>query len=104
MCLFNVSKQLNIIKAVFETESLLAMTDSFTSYCERIIDFVFAEKFYMFTCIHMLKISNHKIFYRERSFKSMLRLFYFLAELRIAIEERRFSNSRDLNMESIKEL
>lgn len=43
-------KQLNMIRTVFETEGLLGWTDAFTTFCERILDFVIAEKFYIFTC------------------------------------------------------
>ena len=102
ICLSKAVKQLNMIKTVFETEGLLAMTDEFNQYCERTVDFVMAEKFYLFTCIHMLSITNPKTFYRERSFKTQLRLFHFLADLKQAIEEKRFG--KDLNMDSIREL
>lgn len=50
-CLSSIVKQLNIIKTVFETEGLLGLTDEFTSYCDKILDFVTAEKFYIFTCV-----------------------------------------------------
>ena len=48
--LLNTIKQLNMIKTVFETEGLLGWTDEFNNYCARILDFVNAEKFYIFTC------------------------------------------------------
>lgn len=92
-----------MIKTVFETEGLLGMTDQFTSYCDKILDFVSAEKFYIFTCVHMINSTNPKVFYRERSFKSLLRIFYFLANLKETIENNTFSK-QDLNTESIKEL
>lgn len=75
-----------MIKTVFETEGLLGMTESFTSYCDKIIDFVSAEKFYIFTCVHMINSANPKDFYRERSLLSLLRIFYFLASLKETIE------------------
>lgn len=96
-------KQLNIIKAVFETEGLLGLTDEFTSYCDTIIDFVTAEKFYIFTCVQMVNSTNPKVFYRERALRSHLRIFYFLANLKETVEERKFSR-QDLNSDSIKEL
>ena len=82
ICLSSVMKQLNMIKTVFETEGLLGMTESFTSYCDKIIDFVVAEKFYIFTCVYMINSNNPKDFYRERSLFSLLRIFYFLASLK----------------------
>ena len=39
-----------MIKTVFETEALLGMTDTFIAFCDKILDFVNAEKFYIFTC------------------------------------------------------
>jgi hypothetical protein len=39
-----------MIKTVFETEGLLGWTDEFNSFCDKILDFVHAEKFYIFTC------------------------------------------------------
>ena len=54
ICIASVVKQLNMIKTVFETEGLLGITTEFVLYCEQILDFVHAEKFYMYTCIHML--------------------------------------------------
>ena len=91
-----------MIKTVFETEGLLGMTDKFSDYCDKILDFVFAEKFYIFTSIHMIQTKNPKTFYRERSFKGLLRVFYFLANLKEVIENKTFG--KDLNMDSIKEL
>ena len=92
-----------MIKTVFETEGLLGQTDAFTEYCDKILDFVAAEKFYIFTCACMINTADPKVFYRERSFKSLLRIFYFLANLKETIEDGRFSK-QDLNAESIKEL
>jgi len=92
-----------MIKTVFETEGLLGYTDEFTAYCDKILDFVSAERFYIFTCAHMVNSANPKVFYRERSFKSLLRIFYFLANLKQTIENNTFSK-QDLNAESIKEL
>jgi hypothetical protein len=43
-----------MIKAVFETEGLLGWSDEFNGYCENILDFVMAEKFYIFTCSLLL--------------------------------------------------
>jgi hypothetical protein len=103
ICLSKVLEQLNMIKAVFETEGLLGMTDEFTQYCEKILDFVIAEKFYIFTCVQMINSTNPKVFYRERAFKSLLRIFYFLANFKQAIENNTFSK-QDLNADSIKQL
>ncbi|CDW75850.1 UNKNOWN [Stylonychia lemnae] len=102
ICLSSVMKQLDMIKTVFETEGLLGMTEQFTSYCDKIIDFVIAEKFYIFTCVHMINSNNPRDFYRDRSLLSSLRIFYFLASLKQTIEEQVFG--KDLNLDSIKEL
>eukprot|EP00347_Sterkiella_histriomuscorum_P001314 403372510 len=102
ICLSNVIKQLDMIKTVFETEGLLGMTETFTSYCDKILDFVHAEKFYIFTCVQMINSTNPKDFYRERSLFSLLRIFYFLASLKEVIENQTFG--KDLNLDSIREL
>ena len=91
-----------MIKTVFETEGLLGMTDNFIGFCDKILDFVTAEKFYIFTCVYMVNSTNSKVFYRERSFTALLRIFYFLANLKETIELKTFG--KDLNMDSIKEL
>ena len=103
--LLNTVKQLNMIKTVFETEGLLGWTDEFNDYCEKILDYVLAEKFYIFTCSQLIQPTpntNAKSFYRERSFQSLLRLFYFYAGLKEIVEKRRYGS--DLNMGSIGEL
>lgn len=105
LCLVTAVKQLNMIKAVFETEGLLGWTDEFNSYCDNIMDFVMAEKFYIFTCTQLIQTTantNAKAFYRERSFQSLLRLFFFYASLKELVEKGTYGT--DLNMLSIGEL
>ena len=92
-----------MIKTVFETEGLLGQTPVFIDYCDKIMDFVFAEKFYIFTCVHLVNSTDPQSFYRERSFRALLRVFYLLADLKIKIERKTFS-SKDLNIDSIKDL
>jgi len=94
-----------MIKTVFETEGLLGWTDEFNSYCDRILDFVNAEKFYIYTCSQLVQPTantNAKTFYRERSFQSILRLFFFYAGLKEIVEQQRYGS--DLNMVSVGEL
>ncbi len=105
LCFSNSVKQLNMIKTVFETEGLLGWTDEFNQYCDNIIDFVLAEKFYIYTCTSLIQTTastNAKAFYRERAFHSLLRLFYFYSGLKSTIELGVYGS--DLNMESIGEL
>lgn len=93
-----------MIKTVFETEGLLGWTDEFNSFCERILDFVTAEKFYIYTCSQLIQTTlttNAKAFYRERSFSSLMRVFYFYANLKQIIENKIYGS--DLNMASIGE-
>lgn len=94
-----------MIKTVFETEGLLGWTDEFNKYCDHILDFVNAEKFYIYTCTQLIQTTastNAKAFYRERAYNSSSRLFYFYAGLKAVIEEK--SYGADLNMQSIGEL
>jgi len=94
-----------MIKTVFETEGLLGWTDDFNEYCTQILHFVYAEKFYIFNCTQLIQTTastNAKAFYRERSFQSLMRLFYFYSGLKHTIESAVFGS--DLNMQSIGEL
>ena len=94
-----------MMKTVFETEGLLGWTDDFNAYCDKIIDFVHTEKFYIYTCTSLIQTTastNAKAFYRERAFHSLLRLFYFYSGLKTTIELDLYGS--DLNMESIGEL
>lgn len=71
-----------MIKTVFETEGLLAQTEGFFKYCDSIVNFALAEKFYIFTCVNLIQSTNPKSFYRERVLKSLIRFFYFLANIK----------------------
>jgi len=79
-----------MIKTVFDTEGLLAQTDQFLHYCESIVNFAIADKFYIFTCVNLIQSANPKMFFRERVFKSLLRFFYFLANLKEQIEQKTY--------------
>ena len=54
ICFEQAIKLIEMIKTVFETESLLAPNDEFLKYCETIVHYGIAERFYIFTCLNQV--------------------------------------------------